>query len=305
MAEMNNNWVVNVPVATIWTLPSSPRPLDKKAITNPVDIQDWIEGQSYGELLELHQANLVQTQVLFGEKVQVLEEKAEWLKVLVPSQPTSKDERGYPGWIPKGQLVQIEDWEVKNGAIAVVRSNKATLYDVEERCVTLLSYQTRLPLLRHEGEWVKVRTPIGLGLLKKVDVALVTPQSEQTKRTGRDIVIEGEKFLHLPYLWGGMSSFGYDCSGFTYNMCKANGYIIPRDAVDQSQDGVPVKLSELEPGDLLFFAYEEGKGKIHHVGIYYGDGKMLHSPKTGKVIEIIELKDTFYEKELCAARRYW
>ncbi len=59
----------------------------------------------------------------------------------------------------------------------------------------------------------------------------------------------------------------------------------------------------MKAGDLLFFAYEEGKGAIHHVGLYVGGGKMLHSPKTGKSIEILTLKETIYEKELCAVRR--
>ncbi|HLR40215.1 MAG TPA: NlpC/P60 family protein, partial [Virgibacillus sp.] len=54
-----------------------------------------------------------------------------------------------------------------------------------------------------------------------------------------------------------------------------------------------------------FFAYEAGKGKLHHVGIYYGNGKMIHAPQTGKGVEVISLKDTVYEKELYAARRYW
>lgn len=102
-----------------------------------------------------------------------------------------------------------------------------------------------------------------------------------------------------------MSSFGFDCSGFSYTMCKANGYIIPRDAHDQAASGEKVELHQLEPGDLLFFAYEEGKGSLHHVGIYYGDGKLLHSPNTGKTIEILEMAGTIYEKELCAARRYF
>ena len=63
-------------------------------------------------------------------------------------------------------------------------------------------------------------------------------------------------------------------------MCKANGYIIPRDAHDQAEAGKRIALNEMEPGDLLFFAYEEGKGSIHHVGIYYGEGKLIHSPNT-------------------------
>ena len=86
-------------------------------------------------------------------------------------------------------------------------------------------------------------------------------------------------------------------------MHKANGYQISRDASDQAEGGKDVSLDELMPGDLLFFA--KGKARIHHVGIYYGDGKMLHAPSTGKGIEIVSLAGTKHEQQLCSARRYW
>ncbi|WP_162875106.1 C40 family peptidase, partial [Enterobacter cloacae] len=74
------------------------------------------------------------------------------------------------------------------------------------------------------------------------------------------------------------SSYGYDCSGFAYSMYASQGITIPRDASDQALAGTEAASNQLRPGDLLFFAYEEGKGRIHHVGIYIGDGKMIHSP---------------------------
>lgn len=90
-------------------------------------------------------------------------------------------------------------------------------------------------------------------------------------------------------------------------MLKANGFIIPRDAADQATAGIEVdkdKAESWQVGDLLFFAYEEGKGRLHHVGIYYGNGLMIHSPTPGKAVEIIELAGTVHEKELCAVRRF-
>lgn len=302
---MSNTWVVNVPVATVWTSYESPRELDQKAVTNPANIQGWLEGLKYEELLELCDGNLVQTQALFGEEVYVLEEKGDWAYVILPEQPSSKDERGYPGWMPRAQISKVEDWNIKTGAVAVVTSKKAELFSENKQTLLEVSYQTILPLLDQEGEWAKVQTPLGIGRLKNENIEIAPSFSERKKGNGKDIVESGEQFLNLPYLWGGMSSYGYDCSGFSYNMYKANGYIIPRDAGDQAKSGTSVEFSELLPGDLIFFAYEEGKGTLHHVGIYYGDGKMLHCPHTGKVIEIIELKGTIYEKELCAASRYW
>lgn len=302
---MSNTWVVNVPVATVWTSYDSPRELDQSAVSNPTDIQGWLDGLTYESLLELCDENLVQTQALFGEEVLVIEEKENWAHVILIKQPSSKDERGYPGWIPIVQLTKIDDWNTSDGPLAVVSSKKAHLFDENKEILFELSYQTILPCLSQEGDWVKVQTPKGVGYLKNEDTEVAASFTERKKGSGQEIVNAGEQFLNLPYLWGGMSSYGYDCSGFSYNMCKANGYIIPRDAGDQAKAGQPVELSDIQPGDLIFFAYEEGKGELHHVGIYYGGGKMIHCPHTGKVIEIIELTGTVYEKELCAASRYW
>ncbi|EWG09513.1 C40 family peptidase [Cytobacillus firmus] len=302
---IKQKWLVSVPAATLWTASDSSREIDLEAITNPVNLDAWLEKLTYEPRLELCDGNLVQSQVLYGEEVIVLEEKGGWVHVVVPSQPSSKDERGYPGWLPKAQLTQNEGWKLDSEKAAVIQNKKATLYSIDREPELILSYQTVLPILNEEAEWIQVQTPEGEGFLISADVKVFESIEAIRKGSGRDIIAAGEQFLGLPYLWGGMSSFGYDCSGFSYSMCKANGVIIPRDAHDQAEAGKPVELDAIEPGDLLFFAYEEGKGKLHHVGIYYGGGKLLHSPNTGKNIEIIDLKDTIYEKELCAARRYW
>ncbi len=184
----------------------------------------------------------------------------------------------------------------------MITSPKANLTRENNPIGLELSYLTTLPFLMEQEGKVFVKTPDGTGVLNLEDVVVT---DSPARGNGKAIVAAGEQFLHLPYLWGGMSSYGYDCSGFAYSMCKANGYVIPRDAHDQATAGKEVDLAEIEAGDLLFFAYEEGKGSIHHVGIYYGDGKLLHAPKTGKTIEIIPLEGFIYERELCAARRYW
>ncbi|QED46316.1 C40 family peptidase [Cytobacillus dafuensis] len=302
---INDKWLIAVPVATLWTSFDSARELDQLAITNPADVDLWLKGLTYETSLELCNQNLVQSQVLYGEEVHILEEREEWVHVLVPTQSSSKDIGGYPGWLPKDQLMQREDWEINDRPIVVVTAKKSFLYDYYRNPQITLSYQTILPLISRDEQWVQVQTPTGEGILKVEEVSVYDSLQSLPKGDGKAIVSAGEQFLHLPYLWSGMSSYGYDCSGFSYSMCKANGYIIPRDAHDQADSGKRVELEEIKPGDLLFFAYEEGKGRIHHVGIYYGEGKLLHSPNTGKSIEIIDLKNTVYEKELCAARRYW
>lgn len=301
---MEKRMVVNVPVATVWTSFDSSRELDDKAISNPVDLEGWLNGLEYETLLDLCNSNLVQTQLLFGEEVLVVEEKGDWSSVICLDQPNSKDERGYPGWVPTSQLVDKTERDVP-AKVHTVTSKKAPLFDENQRHTLELSYATKLPVISMDSDKMEVLTPTGTGFISISDVEVFNSLDSFEQRDGISIVKSGEQFLGLPYLWGGMSSFGYDCSGFSYSMCKANGYIIPRDAHDQAAAGDEVPLDALQKGDLLFFAYEEGKGRIHHVGIYYGDGRLLHSPNTGKTIEIIDLAGTIYEKELCAARRYW
>ncbi|QOR68796.1 C40 family peptidase [Cytobacillus suaedae] len=289
----------------MWTNYDSPREIDEPALLNPVKLEDWLQSFDHEKRLALCNQNLVQTQLLYGQKVILLEEKNGWMHVMASDQPSSKDSRGYPGWIPSCQLKPKEDWEVTNGPVVVVTKEIAVMYNEDLTENMKVSYQTRLPLLREENDWVYVSTWNDTKAFKKEEVEVYESQHSIPKGNGHTIVAAGEKFLGLPYLWAGVSGFGYDCSGFSYSMCYANGYIIPRDAHDQAKEGQNVELTELEKGDLLFFAYEEGKGRIHHVGIYYGDGKMIHAPNTGKCIEVIELAGTIYEKELCVARRYY
>ncbi|WP_445490683.1 C40 family peptidase [Niallia sp. 03133] len=298
-------YIVDVPVATLWTSDDSARVIDNPALQNPCVLSEWIERLDYDRRLELCTKNLVQSQVLFGQEVLVQEIKAGWAKVLVPKQTTSKNKTGYPGWIPLTQLKQNSSYTFAGKKIAVVSIPIAKLFDNELHAVMEVSYQTTLPVCRQKEEWTIVQTSSGERWIKTSDICIFDSSSKRLKGNGARIVEEGEKFLHLEYLWGGMSAYGYDCSGFSYTMCKANGYSIPRDAHEQADTGKEIPLDQMEPGDLLFFAHEEGKGKIHHVGIYYGSNKLLHSPKTGETIKIEPMLGTLYEKELCAVRRYW
>ncbi len=99
-----DKWLVNVPVATVWTSYDSAREIDRDAVSNPVDLNSWINGLTYETRLELCDQNLVQTQLLYGEEVFIIEEKADWAHVNISSQATSKNDLGYPGWVPKAQL---------------------------------------------------------------------------------------------------------------------------------------------------------------------------------------------------------
>lgn len=111
------------------------------------------------------------------------------------------------------------------------------------------------------------------------------------------VLATAKNYLGLPYLWGGLSGFGLDCSGLTWLSNRLHGTLIPRDALPQSQHGTPVSRAHLAPGDLIFYATD---GLVHHVTMYAGSGVMIEAPHTGAVARIVPVRSTEYY----GARRY-
>jgi cell wall-associated NlpC family hydrolase len=105
------------------------------------------------------------------------------------------------------------------------------------------------------------------------------------------------QYLGTPYVWGGMSPSGFDCSGFTSYVYAQAGVSLPHHAASQFSYGTPVSQDELAPGDLVFF---DGLG---HVGIYIGAGQFIHSPHTGDVVKISSLYDSWYASTWVGGRR--
>lgn len=94
---------------------------------------------------------------------------------------------------------------------------------------------------------------------------------------------QARTFLGLQYLWGGLSPYGMDCSGLVHFAHRQAGVVVPRDARAQAEACEPVTLGSEEPGDLYFFAREDGR--VFHVGFVTGERTMLHAPEAGGLIE--------------------
>ncbi len=292
---------VRVSVATVWVEPGQARKLDAPAVAYPADPRAWIASMSVAQKRWL--VGRLETQVLYGTKVRLLKTSGAWAKIVIPSQPTPRDKRGYPGWVPRKQLTARAPQAAPRQA--VVRRPTAWLYETAElkTRVLELSYGTRLPAVAWSDNAVEVVAPDGRHhFIERGVVAMRVSGATWPVVTGKRIATEAKRFLGLQYLWAGTSGFGFDCSGFTYSVYRAVGITIPRDGAPQFAAGRKVaSRSALRPGDLVFF---RASGSIHHVGLYIGSGKMIHAPRTGSPVAIVSLGSEPYRSEFAGGRRY-
>jgi cell wall-associated NlpC family hydrolase len=244
----------------------------------------------------------VVSQAIFGANVAIVEQKDGWAHIR-----TADD---YLGWTPLTALLPGKPYAAA-GRAAEVESLFAHIY--RESSVTrhapliTVPFESRLELAAEPkaeaGEaarWLEVRLPDGrAGWVQTGDVSL------DPKPLGIAETLEfAKRFLGLPYTWGGTSSYGYDCSGFSQMLGRRRGVIMPRDAQPQAEwSGVTaVDRPHLEPGDLLYFGASEKK--ITHTGIYLGDGKFINATThLTPMVRIDDLNDAYWTKLLVAARR--
>jgi cell wall-associated NlpC family hydrolase len=128
----------------------------------------------------------------------------------------------------------------------------------------------------------------------------VTPPAAADTVIGQQVVDLAKQYLGVPYVWGGTSPSGFDCSGLVYYVYGQLGYSINRVAQSMYYNGTAVDLNNLQPGDILCFG--SSVYNIWHVGIYVGNNQFIHSPSSGQVVSIETLGGS-YGLRLVAARR--
>lgn len=247
-------------------------------------------GQDLGEHLV--------TQARLGDPLEVLLERDGWFLVRMTDD-------GYLGWLGPDSFARVTAAEREAylaGEQALVTSKFAAIHEApragggENQSAVLLTavMGTMLPLAAEADSGdtssggaaaggaaadVAVRLPSGqVGYVGAADVRLLDSAVAvfASQGTAEDIIALAESYRGLPYLWGGTTSYGFDCSGFVQFVFGFCGYRLPRDADMQYGVGAAVESrSELRPGDLVFWStYKAGPS---HVGIYIGDGRYIQS----------------------------
>jgi hypothetical protein len=259
----------------------------------------------------------LETQELMGTVVEIVGESGYWREIISP-QP-------YKAWCTDQGLVEMSTEELKAyeaapkvifndlyGHIYIRPSDKAeTLCDLVGGNI--------LRFVGKKGKWTQVMLPSGKTgyvqskFLKKHEgfrsIAMGEGSAESiSPETTEAIIAQAEKLLGVPYLWGGMSAKGVDCSGLVRISHIMNGILLPRNASQQIKCGERVPLDQLQRGDLVYFgtpATDDKPMRVTHVGIYLGNNKIIHSSHRVRINSLIPGDPDYYENahRLIAATR--
>lgn len=217
------------------------------------------------------------SQIIFGEQVDVLEEQDAWLLVR-----SRKDQ--YEGWIDKKLVVKAENpYDEKTPSHYCLEPSYGIMAGEESRLIT---FGAILP--NYDGMSFKINN-------QKFNYSGTAAKAGELQLTEALIEKLCRKYLNAPYLWGGKTPFGVDCSGFVQTIYRVLGVSLPRDAKDQANEGMTLDfVSESMTGDLAYFT--KATNRISHVGIILDDDRIIHA--SGKVrIDKLDHQGIYNEDE--------
>lgn len=226
--------------------------------------------------------------------------------------------RSIPSPTPHKRQLAIMGHAIQAGAFAQVENAVRLTEKLKDRGLDATYFKTADGLFKvrfgnfpsKDSARVRAQSLQNAGVIEEYyivlpeDSAAVKRKQYGTNYLRESLVKSARDFIGVPYLWGGTSAdTGFDCSGLTMTVYQLNGLDLPRHSRTQYDAGDTIDRSDLQKGDLVFFA-TQGRGKISHVGIYIGDGRFIHAPSRGKNIRIDSLNDEYFADRYLGAKNY-
>ena len=233
------------------------------------------------------------TQILFGETYNIIEEKGNWLKIRMHHDD-------YEGWIDRKQSMLVTDdfiQKIKNGSNHIITDKTAECYCKNDSTFLLVGKGSHLPLASGNTFHLGHKTYTSISRSKSVP----------KKFSASKVATTALDYLNTPYLWGGRSIMGIDCSGLVQIVFHMCGLDLPRNAAQQSNFGTALDfVDEALPGDIAFF--DNPTGEIIHVGIIIDNGKIIHASGRVKIDKldhngIFSLEQNAYSHSLRIIKR--
>ncbi|WP_187444071.1 C40 family peptidase [Sphingobacterium phlebotomi] len=262
------------------------------------------------------------TQLLLGTQVDILQKQGGNYRIRTPE--------GYIAWVPSSSIVpmneaEITAWHKKKKIIYTAEFGKSFSHPhTSSQRVSDLVYGNIFSMRGEDQDFYEVAYPDQrIAYIPKSEALLFTDWLTTRQATADHILTSAKSMLGLPYLWGGTSVKGVDCSGFTKMSFFMNGYVIPRDAsqqvlagnaidiLDSAENFAPeIALKNLKPADLLFFAADKkntANARVTHVAIYIGNGEFIHAAGTVRINSLLKGAvnyDDVQTRTIIGARRY-
>ena len=268
-----------------------------------------IVNNSVGNLrgLPSHSSELV-SQAVLGTKLKILKREGEWYLVQTPDD--------YISWIDHGGIHVMEESGFndyfKSSYIFTDTYGFSYTDELKKDVVSDIVMGSKLNVVGLRNDFYEVSYPDGRLALIEKNKLLKENAFDKYKNDKNNLLEYSKKLIGIPYLWGGTSTKGFDCSGFTKTLYSMNGYVIPRDASQQINEGLTVDSlrdwSNLQVGDLLFFGYErDGRTRIDHVAMWVGDNKFIQASKNVRINSVDELSedyDKYHMEKYIKSKRY-
>jgi gamma-D-glutamyl-L-lysine dipeptidyl-peptidase len=255
------------------------------------------------------------TQAIYGTPVLVLKKENDWYLIQTPDK--------YIAWVDSPGITLLNDAEFEkwqNSSKIIAKASNGLIYASDSlNSFPISDFVAGNIFQLNENYFSKNFIKITLpdkreGFIKKTEFEIFDIFiNKNSNISSENLVSTAKQFMGIPYLWGGTSVKGLDCSGFTKTVFFLNGLIIPRDASQQVLAGDKVEIddyySKVKPGDLVFFGSKrpDNSDRITHVGMYLGNGKFIHESGCVK-IESLRKSDTNYNdfraSSLLQVRRY-